>query len=118
MTLNQIIESALNNICDGNIWPMVCPLEELPEKYIVYNPANLNPGDYGDDEDLVWVDISQVHYYVKGNANYLSDKQKIISELRKKGIRVQRINIFYDGTYNHITFYCETLEDLDGNTCG
>ena len=36
MNVNQKTEKALAKMAGGNIWPLSCPLEELPDEYIVY----------------------------------------------------------------------------------
>ena len=39
MNVNQKIESALAEVTE-NIWPLCCPYDSPPEKYLVYNPED------------------------------------------------------------------------------
>ena len=43
MNVNQKIENALSEMVNGNIWPLSCPLGELPGEYIVYLPEDESP---------------------------------------------------------------------------
>lgn len=50
MNVNQKIESALAEVTE-NIWPLCCPYDSPPEKYLVYNPEDETAEYYADDED-------------------------------------------------------------------
>ena len=50
MNVNQKIENTLGVITE-NIWPLCCPYESPPGKYIVYNPEIDSAECFADDED-------------------------------------------------------------------
>lgn len=111
MNVNQMIESALAEITE-NIWPLCCPEDSLPEKYIVYNPELDMPGYYADDKDEDWIQYMQIHLYTKNN--FLKDREVIRERLRENDFVVTGIETFYEKStgYNHLCFECYIEEEL------
>ena len=95
MNINQKIEETLGGITK-NIWPMCCPLQKPPEKYIVYNPEIEEPGYHADDLDCEWVQHMQIHLFTK--KNYVNDRKAIKNLLKDTG-------------YYHLCFECYTEEE-------
>lgn len=104
MSVNSIIETALKEVVNNKIWPMVCPDESPPEKYIVYNPEIEEPGFFADDEDQEWIQHMQIHLYTKGN--YIKLRKDIRKKLKEAGFTVTDITTVYDSGYNHLCFEC------------
>lgn len=117
MNVNQKIETALKETVNGNIWPLFCPLEEMPAEYIVYNPELESPEEFGDDEDLEWVHYMQVHWFKKGESNkpvnYIGKRKEIRNTLKKAGFSVSDIRTFFEENtgYTHLCFSCSIIED-------
>lgn len=117
MNVNQKIENALSELVDGNIWPLSCPQEELPDKYIVYLPEDETPTDFGDDNDLEWVHYMQIHWFGKGTSkrpvNYTKPRKQIRNLLKENGFIVSDITPYFekDTGYTHIVFSCSIEED-------
>lgn len=121
MNVNQKIENALSSIVDGNIWPLSCPLESKPDKWITYLPELETPSLNGDDIDLEWTHYMQVHWFTKGQVNYMSVRKNIRKLLRDAGFSVTDIDYYYehDGTVaspsgmgiTHLVFSCNIEED-------
>lgn len=112
MNVNQKIETALDSLVAGKIWPQTCPEPNCPDKYIVYNPELEEPGCYADDEDMDWLHHMQVHLYVRGN--YLALRKQIRSRLRKAGFILTDITTLYEkeSGFSHLIFSC-TIEEED-----
>lgn len=117
MNVNQKIEAALSDLVENNIWPLSCPLEELPEEWIVYNPELEAPGDFGDDQDLEWVHYMHVHWFKRNNtkspANYAGIRKTIRKKLRDAGFLVSDITPLFekDTGITHLVFSCNIEED-------
>lgn len=117
MNVNQKIENALSEMVNGNIWPLSCPLGELPGEYIVYLPEYESPEDFGDDEDLEWMHYMQVHWFKKGESrkpvNYIKPRKRIRAALKKSGFSVTDISTYFekDTGYTHLVFSCNVEED-------
>lgn len=119
MNVNQKIEKALSEIVNGNIWPLSCPLEEKPDKWITYLPELETPSLQGDDEDLEWTHYIQIHWFAKGQVNYMGARREIRSLLRGAGFSVTDIVYHYetDTGITHLIFSCNIVEDdMDGET--
>lgn len=114
MSINARIENALAGIAE-NIWPMACPGESPPEKYIVYNPELEAPEDFGDDTGQEWMNHMQIHYYAAGNANVLKTKKEIRERLEAAGFTVSGVQTFYEkdipGGYTHVCVECSAEEE-------
>ena len=82
MTANRVIEDALSNLVNGNIWPLSKPATEDPDEYIVYNPE-AEALDYGDDRDQEGEMSYQVHWFKRGHANYIRIWKEIRDALRE-----------------------------------
>lgn len=110
MNINQKIEETLGGITK-NIWPMCCPLQKPPEKYIVYNPEIEEPGYHADDLDCEWVQHMQIHLFTK--KNYVNDRKAIKNLLKKAEFVMTGIETFYekDTGYYHLCFECYTEEE-------
>lgn len=106
MSVNQIIENALNEIVKGKIWPMVCPEDTPPDMYIVYNPELEEPGFYAEDEDQEWVQHMQIHLYIK--SNYIKARKEIRKKLKEVGFTITGITTLYEKStkYHHLCFEC------------
>lgn len=113
MNVNQKIERALSDYVGGNIWPLSCPLEEQPEKWIVYNPEIEEVELSADDEDLEWGQYMQVHWFAKGQVNYIAARKEIRSLLRNAGFSVTDMDQDYeeDTDITHLVFYCNIVEE-------
>ena len=117
MNVNQKIESALSVLVDGNIWPLSCPMESKPDKWITYLPETEKPALQGDDEDLEWIHHMQVHWFAKGQVNYMDARKKIRKSLSAAGFSITDIDYMYekDTGITHLIFLCNDLEeDFDG----
>ncbi len=117
MNVNQKIEAALSDLVGGNIWPLSCPLEELPGEWIVHNPELETPELHGDDADLEWVHYMQVHWFKRGNAkspvNYVGIRKTIRARLRDAGFSVSDIETLFekDTGITHLVFSCNIEEE-------
>lgn len=117
MSVNQKIEAILSDLAKENIWPLSCPLEALPEEYIVYNPELEAPEDFGDDKDLSWMHYMQIHWFRKNDSgkpvNYIGMRKKIRNLLRSAGITISEIQTFFekDTGYTHLCFSCSIMEE-------
>ena len=111
MNVNQKIETALMPIIGEDIWPMCCPNDSPPERYIVYNPELEEPGYHADDEDQEWTQYMQIHLYIQGN--YIEMRRKIRRAIREAGFTITGIETMYekDTRYNHLCFECYIEED-------
>ncbi|MDO5345302.1 MAG: hypothetical protein Q4E91_06115 [Lachnospiraceae bacterium] len=118
MNVNQIIEGALSDLVNGNIWPLSCPLETPAAEYIVYNPELEKPEIFGDDTDLEWTHYMQIHWYKKGDgkkpANYIEKRKEIRSRLRNAGFTMSDIQEFFekDTGFTHLCFSCNIEEEM------
>ena len=110
MSVNQIIEQALKDVTE-HIWPMCCPDDSPPDKYIVYNPELEKAALYADDVDEAWIQYMQIHLFTKGN--YLANRKTIRKALRNAGFTLTGIDAFYekDSGYNHLCFECYIEEE-------
>ena len=81
MNVNQKIENTLGVITE-NIWPLCCPYESPPGKYIVYNPEIDSAECFTDDEDQEWTLHMQIHLYTR--EDYMDDRKTIRKYTRKK----------------------------------
>ena len=121
MNVNQKIENALSLMVNGNIWPLSCPLETKPDKWIIYIPEVENPSICADNYDIEWTHYMQVHWFAKGQANYMSTRKEIRKLLRNAGFSVTDIDYYYEtdstvtspsGTgITHLVFSCNIEED-------
>lgn len=123
MNLNQHIEKALGDIVDGNIWPMVCPLEDKPTEFITYDHED-HSDDFGDNEEEAWVYEVEVNWYKLGAgsrtkqvalkpANFIQARERIRTALKAAGFIVSKIlyNHESDTGYTHLTFLAEIEEE-------
>ena len=119
MNVNQKIETVLSDLVDDNIWPLSCPLEELPDEWIVYNPELEAPEDFGDDQDLEWVHYMQVHWFKKGDGkrpvNYTGIRKMVRKRLRDAGFLVSDITPLFEKEtgITHLVFSCNIIEEDD-----
>ncbi len=115
MTVNQKIERALSNMVNGNIWPLVCPLETPPDVWITYLSELDVPEDFGDDKDLEWVHHMQVHWFKKGLVNYFPVRKEIRKALQAAGFTIEDIIYMYekDTKTTHLVFTCSIIEEDD-----
>lgn len=113
MNVNQRIEKALSGYVDGNIWPLSCPLNERPDKWITYNPEIEEAELYADDTDLEWGQYMQVHWFAKGQVNYITARKEIRSLLQEAEFSVTDIDQDYeeDTGITHLVFSCNTIEE-------
>lgn len=117
MNVNKKIETALSDLVENNIWPLSCPLETLPDKWIVYNSALDAPEDFGDDIDLEWVHHMQVHYFQQGDGIRPSNCEKARKEIRKRlrdaGFTLSGFRPLFesDTGITHLVFECSIIED-------
>lgn len=121
MDVNTKIENSLLTLVNGNIWPLSCPLEVLPDEWIVYNPELEKAELYGDDDDMEWAHYMQVHWFRRGDGrnpvDYRRMRQTIRAKLKEAGFTVTRIVPLYEPDTNitHLVFCCHILEeDLAG----
>lgn len=112
--MNRIIEDALSSIAK-EIWPMVCPRDEPPAEYIVYNPEFDEPTDFGDNEPQVWIQHMQVHYFIAQNGDYTYRRTEIRKALLAAGFSIEEIVAMHekDSGYNHVCFSCSIEERED-----
>lgn len=112
MSVNQIIENALRTIVPS-IWPLVCPDENAPDEYVVYNPELDVPEDFGDNEAGAWVQYMQVHLYTR--KNYLKKRKEIRKALTLAGFLISDITTMYekDSKYYHLCFSCSIEENME-----
>lgn len=110
MNVNQKIENALRVITE-NIWPLCCPYESPPGKYIVYNPEIDSAECFADDEDQEWTLHMQIHLYTR--EDYMDDRKTIRKLLRKAGFTVTDIDSIYEKEtkYYHLCFSCYIEEE-------
>jgi len=116
MFINNKIESALSDITGGHIWPSVCPLEDTPKKYIVYNPEYDSMRDFGDSAAHACVHYMQIHWFAYGGkkaVNYVQARSDIRRELIAAGFIVTSIDYIYEQTsgYTHLIFSAYIEED-------
>lgn len=118
MNVNQKIELSLSPHCDGNIWPLSCPLEVPPDTFIVYLPESERPKDWGDDEDLRWVHDMEINWFgrnagSRAPVDYVSIRAKLRKSLRDAGFTISEILTSYekDTGYTHLTIICDIEED-------
>lgn len=124
MNINQYIESLLSGYVEGNIWPLVCPLENKPNEFIVYGPEDDSPEDSGDDEDQAWVYRLEINWYKRGPsktkpANYIKARRDIRDILRHAGFTVTNIMYYHesDTGFTRLTFLAWIEEDDYGDQC-
>ena len=115
MNVNQKIENALADLVDGNIWPLSCPLETPPERWITYLPESEALALEGDDDDLEWIHYMQVHWFAKGKVNYMDIRKDIRKRLRAADFSVTDIDYMYekDTGITHLIFMCNILEEMN-----
>lgn len=113
MNVNQKIEDALADLVNNNIWPLSCPKETPPEEWITYNPELETPRLFGDDTDLEWMHYMQLHWFKKGQQNYLQIRKKIRQRLREAGFTVTESVSMYekDTKTTHLIISCNIEED-------
>lgn len=124
MDVNQKIREALTDLVNDNIWALTCPLEELPDEWITYNPEQEKPELYGDDDDLEWAHYMQVHWFKKTGstaaADYTGARKEIRKRLKAAGFTVTQIVPLFEpdetqtprhGGITHLVVYCHILED-------
>ena len=87
ISTNAKIISALQNIC-SNIYALSKPITENPDVFIVFNPEN-EYLDYGDDRDQDAEMSYQIHWYAKGQVNYLTARRQIRDALRARGFLLE-----------------------------
>lgn len=120
MHVNQKIENALSPALNGRVWPVSCPLEEDPDKWVVYSPVRDTPPLFGDNRADVWVHQMEIHYCARGVYDYISDRKAIRDALTEAGFILTGIEYSYEygTTYRqvkatHIVFSCWIEEDED-----
>lgn len=120
MNINQYIEAALSDYVRGNIWPLVCPLEQQPNEFITYAPEEDTPEDFGDDEDTEWVYRMEINWFKRGPsrlkpANYIKARRDIRSRLKAAGFTVTNILPYHenDTGFTRLTFLAWITEDDD-----
>ena len=118
MDVGKKIETVLSNLVDeGNIWPLSCPQETLPDEWITYNSELERPELHGDDDDLEWAHYMQVHWFKKGDGkrpvNYMGIRKTIRKRLRDAGFLVSDITTLFekDTGITHLVFSCNIDED-------
>ncbi|MCD7736964.1 MAG: DUF3168 domain-containing protein [Lachnospiraceae bacterium] len=121
MTVNQKIESALSELVNGNIWPLVCPLETEPAQWITYQPELEAPEEFGDDTDLEWVHYMQIHWFAKsdgggkGAADYIAARSEIRNRLKTAGFCIESFTQTYehDTRTTHMVCCCNIIEEME-----
>ena len=83
MNVNQKIENTLGVITE-NIWPLCCPYESPPGKYIVYNPEIDSAECFADDEDQEWTLHMQIH--IPGKTIWMTEK-RFVNYCEKQDLR-------------------------------
>ena len=120
MNIHQKIIAACSPIVDGNIWPVQKPLEEDPDEFIVFNSELDQAAEWGDDDDLEWIQSYQVHWYHRGVVDYLSRRKQIRAALKQQGLTVPEISfVRYDADstkaadtgWTHLCFNCNDVEE-------
>ena len=111
MNINQYIESILSSYVNGNIWPLVCPLENRPNEFIVYGPEDDSSEDFGDDNDEAWVYRMEFNWFKRGvsktkPANYIKARREIRAILKDAGFTVTNILYYHenDTGFTRVTF--------------
>lgn len=122
MSIHSKIIEACGPIVNGNIWPLSKPPEEDPDEYIVFNPEVDRAAEWGDDRDLEWIQSYQVHWYHRGQTDYLEKRKAIRKALKEQYLTVPEIILVtYEtdpgkksetGTgWTHLCFICNDVED-------
>ena len=113
MNVNQMIEKVLVKVT-SNIWPLVCPLEDKPDKYIVYNSELDEAAYFADDQEQEWIQNMQIHLYKRDD--YMEERKKIRRLLKSIGFTVTHIYSDYETStkYYHLCFECH-IEEEDFN---
>lgn len=117
MNVNQKIEAALSDLVNGNIWPLSCPFENTPGEFIVYCPDYDYPADFGNDDDLEWVQRMEINWFKRSESrkvvNYIGTRSKIRSLLKSEGFTITNIlcNFEKETGYTHLTVLCSIMED-------
>lgn len=88
MTANKNIINALKSLVNNNIWALSKPAKEDPDEYITFNPEN-EILDYGDNRDQDGEMSYQIHWFKKGQANYLTQWKNIRTALRTAGFVIE-----------------------------
>lgn len=122
MNINQYIESVLSDMVDGNIWPLVCPLEDQPREFITYGSEYEDPADFGDDSesDSDWVYHLEINWFSMGHmkmypADYLTARNELRRRLRDAGFTIVQIPAPYherDTGYTRLTILV-SIEERD-----
>ncbi len=113
-TVNEKIEACLADLVDGNIWPLLCPLETLPDQWITYQSALDDPEDFGDDKDLIWVHHMQIHWFHLGQVDYYPVRNSMRARLKGAGFTIEDFTYLYhdDPKSTHLVCECSIMEDL------
>ncbi len=119
MNTNQKIEQALSDLVDGNIWPLICPLEQKPDTFIVYDPVIEKPDDFGDDYEGEWIQRLEINWFSrpktgsKKPVNYLAAKKQMKERLQEAGFTVTNIIPGYESDTGYTTciITCEIAEE-------
>lgn len=88
MTANREIIRALTSLVNGNIWALTKPATADPNEFITFNPEN-EYLDYGDNRDQEGEMSYQIHWFKKGQANYLTPWKNIRDALRDAGFVIE-----------------------------
>lgn len=88
MTANKAIISALTTLVNGNIWALSKPATKDPDEFITFNPE-VEYLDYGDNRDQDGEMSYQIHWFKKGQANYLNQWKNIRKALREADFVVE-----------------------------
>ena len=115
MSTNERIESAIKGLVDEkNIWAMSCPLEEKPDEWCVYEPLVLNGADFGDNKIRQWRSDMRVHWFCKGQVNYISKRKEFVKALTEADLEPYDVYHDYEEAtgITHLAFSFEVLEDM------
>ena len=88
ISANAKIMSALRPLFGDRVYALSKPITENPDQYIVFNPEN-EYLDYGDNRDQDSETSYQVHWFAKGQVNYLTIRRQIRDALRAVGFLLE-----------------------------
>ena len=111
MNINQYIESTLSDMVGGNIWPLMCPLENQPNEFITYAPEDDAADDFGDNDEQEWVYSMEINWFKRGAsrtkpANYIKARRDIRTRLKAAGFTVTRFMYHHESDTGFTRLTC------------
>ena len=99
--INRYLINTLKPITGKNIWPLICPYENKPDKYIIFIVEYDAPGDHGDNSEYGWLHFVSVLFFKRSSsknkpANIINERSEIRRRLIEAGFSVTRIQYFHD----------------------